>query len=54
MKNNTFLKVMIIIITAFTLSLSSCDDGANSCPSGMVECEIQNGETICVPEDLGC
>ena len=47
-------KVFVILSLVAGSALTSCGDSSGaSCPDEMVECDV-NGDTICVPEDIGC
>lgn len=42
-----------IVIVMLMIMFTSCDDSPE-CPEGMHECELNDGEIICVPDGLGC
>ena len=47
--------VISVVFLAINLLVSSCSCSSNTvCPDGMKECEINTGETICIPDDLSC
>ena len=46
-------KVMVLIGMLVIVSFAGCEDSGPVCPDGMVPCDV-NGDTICVPERIGC
>ena len=45
--------ILVLGSLIFMLAMSACEDSGPVCPDGMVPCDV-NGDTICVPERIGC